>query len=231
MKLWEHDAAEILALPLDVLALLILADFAPDGWNVDSYFKTCQSSHSSPYEAEGVEQRFADAWAYLESQAFVGWHPRGQSAYAREITTLGREALAKGGLARVRAGQRLGMDLHPLIAGTVRSQFLLGEYELATFAAMKAVEVRVRELGGFPDDQIGVPLMAAAFRVKDPPGPLTRTDLEGGEQEAMMALFRGAIGTFKNPSSHRPVNYADPTLTAEVVLLADLLLRLLDGHA
>jgi len=43
-----------------------------------------------------------------------------------------------------------------------------------------------------------------------------------------MALFRGAIGTFKNPSSHRAVNYDDPVLAAEVVLLADLLMRLLD---
>jgi hypothetical protein len=44
----------------------------------------------------------------------------------------------------------------------------------------------------------------------------------------MMALFRGAIGTFKNPSSRRAVNYDDPVLAAEVVLLADLLMRLLD---
>jgi hypothetical protein len=33
---------------------------------------------------------------------------------------------------------------------------------------------------------------------------------------------------FKNPSSHRQVEYDDPTLAAEVVLLADLLLRILD---
>ena len=43
-----------------------------------------------------------------------------------------------------------------------------------------------------------------------------------------MALFRGAIGTFKNPTSHRPVEYDDPTLAAEVIFLADLLMRMLD---
>ena len=43
-----------------------------------------------------------------------------------------------------------------------------------------------------------------------------------------MELFAGAIGTFKNPPSHRQVNYADPTEASEVVLLADLLMRLLD---
>lgn len=47
----------------------------------------------------------------------------------------------------------------------------------------------------------------------------------------MMALFWGAIGVFKNPSSHRQVELDDPTLASEVVLLADLLLRLLDAIA
>ena len=36
------------------------------------------------------------------------------------------------------------------------------------------------------------------------------------------------VGAFKNPLSHRPVEYADPTSAAEAVLFADLLHRLLD---
>jgi hypothetical protein len=45
---------------------------------------------------------------------------------------------------------------------------------------------------------------------------------------ATRALFWGAIGVFKNPSSHRQVRFEDSIEAAEVVLLADLLLRLLD---
>jgi hypothetical protein len=52
--------------------------------------------------------------------------------------------------------------------------------------------------------------------------------MDSGEREATMALFWGAIGVFKNPPSHRQVDYQDPTQAAEVVLLADLLLRMLD---
>ena len=44
----------------------------------------------------------------------------------------------------------------------------------------------------------------------------------------MMELFAGAIGTFKNPSSHRQVDYNDPTEASEIVMLADLLMRILD---
>lgn len=43
-----------------------------------------------------------------------------------------------------------------------------------------------------------------------------------------MELFKGAIGLFKNPPSHRRVDYSDPTEAAEVLLLADLLMRLLN---
>ncbi len=52
--------------------------------------------------------------------------------------------------------------------------------------------------------------------------------LDAGERVGMMELFAGAIGTFKNPPSHRQVDYEDPTEASEVVILADLLMRVLD---
>lgn len=59
-------------------------------------------------------------------------------------------------------------------------------------------------------------------------GPLSDATLEPGEQDATMALFWRAIGVFKNPSSHRQVDFQDATLASEVILLADLLNRVLD---
>ena len=52
-----------------------------------------------------------------------------------------------------------------------------------------------------------------------------------GELEARSHLFAGAIGVFKNPTSHRIVDYSDPTEAAESVLFTDLLLRLVDRIA
>ncbi|GHG04023.1 MULTISPECIES: TIGR02391 family protein [Amycolatopsis] len=61
------------------------------------------------------------------------------------------------------------------------------------------------------------------------PGVLVDPMAEPGEQQAMLNLFKGAIGMFKNPTSHRAVEYEDPAVASDAVLLADLLLRLLDG--
>jgi uncharacterized protein (TIGR02391 family) len=89
---------------------------------------------------------------------------------------------------------------------------------------MKEVEVRLRSLSGLGHDLVGVKLAQEAFR---PGGPLHREDTQAGEAVAIMDLFKGAIGLFKNPASHRRVDLTDATEAAEIVLLADLLMRLL----
>lgn len=90
---------------------------------------------------------------------------------------------------------------------------------------MKAVEVRIRNLGGFGDNDIGVPLINKAF---GPNGPLTDQQAVKGEQEGTRALFVGAYAVFRNPSGHREVDYDDVTEAAEMVHTASLLMRILD---
>lgn len=90
---------------------------------------------------------------------------------------------------------------------------------------MRTVEERVRELAAAGNEEVGVNLMKKAFANG---GPLRDEQAVAGEADAMMALFWGAIGVFKNPPSHRTVHYEDPTEAAEAVLFADLLLRMLD---
>jgi len=95
---------------------------------------------------------------------------------------------------------------------------------------MREVEIRVRELSGAgtaPGD-LGVKLVQREFGEG---GALADPRAEGGERQATMALFWGALGVFKNPSSHREVEFDDPTEAAEVVMLADLLLRVLERVA
>jgi uncharacterized protein (TIGR02391 family) len=122
------------------------------------------------------------------------------------------------------------VDLHPIIAAEARPQFLLGKYELAAFASLKQVEVRMRSLARAADNVVGVKLARYAWG-PDAPAPLADPTLEGGERRATADLFAGAMGVFKNPTSHRIVEFEDPTRAAEVVLLADLLMRMLDDAA
>jgi uncharacterized protein (TIGR02391 family) len=182
-----------------------------------------------PEHAAGHDEPFlravSEAWAWLVANGLLARQPGAGNPHVFVART-SREAAAKpDGLARPQAQQRLGVELHPRIAARARSLFVSGDMELAVLAAMKEVEIRVRELGGFPDSLIGTKLMEEAFREG---GPLCDSSMDGGEQVARMELFKGAIGLFKNPSSHRQVDYTDPTAAAEVVLLADLLQRLLD---
>lgn len=115
--------------------------------------------------------------------------------------------------------------LHPLIESEARPQFLIQKPDQGVFAAMKAVEVRVRKLAGFGDDVYGVGLMNNAF---GPTGPLTDASVGRGEQDRVRELFAGAYGMIRNPAGHLQVDYNDVSEAAEAVQTASLLMRFLD---
>jgi uncharacterized protein (TIGR02391 family) len=209
-------------LPIDRLALLVLEHCEEAGeWNTHNFLNSAQ------HRGVGAPALLclSEAINWLVTHGLLARDKPGQtSAQSMFVTRSGRRVLAEGP-AGVNAAARLSIDLHPRLE-KVRTQFLIGEYELAAFAAMREVEIRVRELASAENSLIGVKLMRQAF--KPDGGPLADASLDPGEQVGMMELFAGAIGTFKNPPSHRQVDYDDPTEASEVVILADLLMRLLD---
>ena len=116
----------------------------------------------------------------------------------------------------------------PSIENKVWLALARGDRDEAVFAAFKAVEEAVRKAGGFGPTDIGVELMRKAF---DPAkGRLTDTTKPNAEREALAHLFAGAIGSYKNPHSHRTVSITDPKEAQEMVILASHLLRIIDDR-
>ncbi len=121
-----------------------------------------------PYPRErqyAIDLALSEAWAWLEAQGLLvppadsnaraGWR-----LLSRRARRFENEAeFAQYAVARMFPKQALDER----ISGTVWMAFMRGEFDVAAFQAMKAVEVAVRDAGGFGNNLIGVPLMREAF--------------------------------------------------------------------
>lgn len=217
-------------LPTPELALALLQALAKGGdiVNANSSFRGAEQAWAYNHEPDigHLLNRLSDAWAWLESRALIGPGAQTTTSEWQRITTAGRELVAdEVAISKIWASERLAGSLDPALEEKVRPVFNLGDYETACFAAMKVVEVEVRRAAGLDGSVIGVNLMRQAF--KPDGGPLADPEADPGERVALMELFAGSIGAFKNPPSHRTVHFDDPVEAAEVIQLADLLLRLL----
>ena len=119
-------------------------------------------------------------------------------------------------------------ELHPMIPQNVWLSFSHRAYGSAVFEAFKQVEIAVRETGGFEQGDYGQDLMRKAFHPEN--GKLTDSTQEQSEKQARYFLFAGAIGAYKNPSSHREVEFA-PEEATEIIIIASHLLRIVDSCA
>jgi len=190
-------------------------------------------SRDLPYpenKKNGVNLALAEAWVWLVAQGLLVPVSGHGGSDGRLLSRRARRFEDETEFARYAVARMLPKEaLHPRISNKAWSAFMRSEFDVAVFQAMKAVEVATREAAGLPNDLIGVKLMRKAFDPKN--GPLTDTEAEESERQARSDLFAGAIGSYKNPHSHRDVQLTDPAEAVEIVMLANHLLHIIDAWA
>ncbi|MCW2388966.1 uncharacterized protein (TIGR02391 family) [Sphingobium sp. B11D3B] len=181
------------------------------------------------WAAIGLALREAAAWLLAQGLVIPAEGTNGKNGWC-VLSRRAQKFQDERQFASYTAARRLPREnLHPRIGSKVWMAFMRNEFDVAAFQAMKGVEIAVREAADFSQGEHGVPMIRRAFH-KDT-GPLTDEKAEDAEKEALSALFAGAIGLYKNPHSHRDVDLTDPAEAAEIVMLANLLLRIVDSRA
>jgi hypothetical protein len=226
--------ADLLSLEVEEVAGVLLVHLNSDppanpglypyknGNNVN-YHSFCHAIHEKPpYGAKNEEVKIAlmESWGWLQSAGLLipedNW--MFLSRRARRLTTRDQFRYYQNGRLLPKE------QIHPLIASRVYPAFLRGDYQTAIFQAFLEVEVAVRNAAKLPQETTGDDVMNHAFGRS---GPLVDQKIPAAEQKAMLLLFKGAFGFYRNSAGHRHIPMS-PTGTAEVIMFASQLLRIVD---
>lgn len=179
--------------------------------------------YAGPY-LEELKRRLMEAFIWLEREGFIAPEPGNQDDW-RFITRKGKRVLQEEDFMTYAKESLLSSGtLDPILVRKVKPLFIRGDYDTAIFQAFKVVEVRVRQLGRFTNEDYGVALMRKAFHPRT--GPLTNKTFTETEKENMMHFFSSTIGLFKNPTSHRDISFTAER-TADTIRIANCLLGIL----
>jgi len=180
-------------------------------------------------KVDEIVKAITESWIWLEREGMIAPNARLGIEW-NYVTKRGHRLVALSDVSKyIKSNIIPRNSIDPVLASKVLPLFIRGDYDTAVFQAFKEVEIRVRRAASLPDELLGVPLIRTAFHPEN--GVLSDKDRHVAERQATSDLFAGAIGLFKNPSSHRDVNWEDPIECAELIYLANHLLRIVEKHS
>lgn len=230
---------ELLAVPVHELAEMVLRlaqDRRQAGRqmvHVQAFEQDIQGANGQPgyamHHQEEVHSAIAEAWSWLETAGLlVRAHGMNGTNGWFVVSRAGWRVLADNNFARFRRQASFPKELlHPSIADEVWADLLRDRLDIAVIVAFRAVEVAVRDAGGYGANDLGIPLMRRAFDPRT--GPLRDPDKTEAERENLAHLFVGAI-SYKNGVSHRTGMISEVADAQEMVMLATHLLRIVDAR-
>ncbi len=193
-------------------------------WNRGNFCNTAAQMYAGD---EQIKRSCAEAWAWLESSWLIVRDPV-QSNDWYIATRLGQSLRNRTQFKALVEGRELPEHfLHSAFLPDVRPLFLQGRYDLAVFESFHRLEIGIRSAAELGDEWIGVKLASRAFNPEN--GPLTESNDDPGERQALMNLMCGALGSYKNPQSHRHVGLDAPE-AREIILMASHLMKIVDSR-
>lgn len=177
---------------------------------------------------DGAVLACSEAWSWLYSNGFICHHPNSAPEWMT-LTRIGRKLYDSGVSLKnwVEEHQFPEEMLHSTLRTTALHLYRQNMFDTAVFEAFKMLEVTIRRAAGLGDDLVGVKLASRAFHPDD--GPLADKSTEAGERQALKSLMSGAIGSNKNPQSHRHVGLGAAE-AREMIIMASHLLVIVDSR-